>query len=134
MTHLLVLVLFPHDVFSLSPWGFLHWGFDGQMKKARDVFQELELSTCKSGIQTLLIVEAALNISLIFLGCVSQPHGICCTEVSVKWAINWYTKTFPCSFETIQNKIWDNSNFKKILQNSACSWIDLHPKYIELET
>lgn len=47
------------------------------MKKAQemDVSQELEFSACKSGIQIVLIFEALLNISLIFLGFVSQPRG-----------------------------------------------------------
>lgn len=40
-----------------------------------DISQELEFSTCKSGIQTVLIFEAVLNISLIFLGSVRQPCG-----------------------------------------------------------
>lgn len=36
---------------------FLNWGFEGQMKKAQevDVSQQLELSTCKPGIQTVLV-------------------------------------------------------------------------------
>lgn len=71
---------------------FLSWGFEGWVKKAQeiDVSQELELSICKSGIQTVLIFIWSLNIYLkvkyqfeLFM-LASHVETICCTEVSIK--------------------------------------------------
>lgn len=54
----------------------LKCSFEGWVKRAQetDVSQELELSTCRLGIQTVFIFEAILNMNLILLGSVIQPH------------------------------------------------------------